>query len=260
MNSITLFIDGEEKTVPFPTTWNELTQIELRYCISAQGADDSRPKIFCFLITTAAAREKLHLPAGWQSRLDFDQAARAAIDCLEFLYDANTLTKSPFKKIKVSGVLLHGPADDFDDLTCRQMELAHPALERFRTTNQLVHLQELCSYLFRRGKAEVSEAGAKALLPFIKKMPLDVLLCMYTWFAGCLTVLPTYFEHLYDTAETKESAGFDFMAFTKLIHSGAGERNGSREDIRRMDIKQFLFDLDLLAEQAAKMEAPQNDN
>lgn len=253
MISITLFIDGEAKQIPFPEEWNDLTQSELRYCVSSQAAEFSRPKIFCFLITTSALRNRIALPNGWESRLNKEEAAIAAVDCLAFLYDSNQLTKSPFKKIKINNVLLAGPDDDFKDLTVQQMELAHPALERFRSTMEIEHLHELCSYLFRRGKAPVSESSARQILPLIKKMQTDILLCMYTWFTGCMFTLPECFPDLYEGDGSTQNE-FDYNGFTTMIHGAAGGRNGSREDIRRTKLLEFLFDLNLLAQDAKKQE------
>lgn len=239
MISITLFVSGNELTIPFPEEWNELTPDELRFCINGQVNENSKPKIFVHLLSSSAARNKIKLPKNWQYSLNKEQAAIASIDCLNFLYDENNLTKSPFPELKIGKKIFKGPTDEFENLTCGQMELCYPALERFKESTDLKYLFELNSYLFN------------CTIDEIKKVDVDILLCMYTWFAGCLSILPQIFPNLYEGNAAEE---FDYIAFTKLIHAGAGDRNGTRKEIREMPIKEFQFDLELLAIEAKKQE------
>lgn len=254
MNKVMLEINGETKEFGIPGEWNELTEKELRYCISHTGDEYAQVKIFMFLLKSSVSREKKWLGGNWQSRVNKDQAAIAAIDATAYLFEKNTLTKQHFKEIKVYGKKLTGPQDEFKDLTCGQMELVYPLLERFRQSFDAKYLVEMCSYLFKIGKHPVNENTGRKIYPFVERLPQDILMCMYCWFSGCMNQLPVYFTDLYDADGEAGSGSFDFMAFANLIHSGAGPKNGSREDIRRMPLLEFLYVMDMDLKYAKELE------
>lgn len=250
MISISLLIGGVEKQIPFPEDWNELTTPELRYCMRTISDPFCKVKIFTYLMQSRAKTNGIKLPEGWQSRLNIDQSSVLCIDALAFLFDSNTLTKSPFKSLRAGNFLLYGPADDFDDFTCGQFELAMPSLHRFKETENAKYLFEMCSYFFKKNNQPVTEQSSAEILPLMAKTPTDILLCMYSWFTGNLSRLPLMFPNIY--AGSSESDEVDYTAFTKLIHAGAGDRNGTRQQIRLMPLKEYLFDMELLEIAAQK--------
>ncbi len=46
----------------------------------------------------------------------------------------------------------------------------------------------------------------------------------------------------------------DLSSFTRLIHSGAGAKNGTRTEIRATPVKEYLVDCQWAAEQAKQAE------
>jgi hypothetical protein len=66
---------------------------------------------------------------------------------------------------------------------------------------------------------------------------------------GCKLGIKNAFPLLFNGDGNNNDAP-DELAFTKLIHHAAGPRNGTRDQIRRLEVKEFLFDCQLQAEQA----------
>lgn len=259
MNSLTLTFSGKEIEIPFKSEWDELTTDELKFVIEAQQQDYSMPRIFAKLVENSARENKIKLPYNWASRLNKQQAAIIALDGLKFLYDENKLTKFPFKLLVVDSVALIGCGDQFTDFTCRQMEGAFPQFLLFKEKVKIEHLHEMCACFFsladnRHDTGErITEKSVAEMLPIMQKLDLTTLLCCYTWYAGCLQLLPQRFPELYDTPEGEQQE-FNYTQFTHLIHNGTGERNGSRENIRAMRLLEFLFDLWLQKTEAKKLE------
>ena len=45
----------------------------------------------------------------------------------------------------------------------------------------------------------------------------------------------------------------DPMVFTKCIHAGAGPKNGTRDQVRMLNLKEYFFDMELEAIKAKEL-------
>jgi hypothetical protein len=81
---------------------------------------------------------------------------------------------------------------------------------------------------------------AEAYSKYFATLAQEQLYVMYLWFAGCVATLPLLFPNVYEgNGGTADEP--DPMAFTKCIHTGAGNKNGTRQQIRMMPLEEFLF-------------------
>ena len=76
---------------------------------------------------------------------------------------------------------------------------------------------------------------------------------VYLWYAGCRSRLPKLFPNVFD-APDGEPGRDDMMAITTLIHYGAGVKNGTRDQIRKTLLKEFLYECELAAIQQMELE------
>lgn len=269
MNSINLFIPSIfDVSIDFPSTWNEMTTPEMELLATAQLADEKnqfigKVAIFTGIMNMRAKAQDVQLPKNWHLKLNFDDAATQGLDCLSFMFEKNDRTINPYPVLRLATAnhqlqtsnqkQLIGPANDFDSITCAEMEQADIAMLQFTQDDNFEHLAQIASILWRPRNAPYNAEASEAMLPHFKKLSPVTLFVMYTWYAGCRNQLPRYFPDVYGGTGSKGPP--DYMAFTKCIHAGAGPKNGKRDEIRVMLAKEFLFDAQLEAEQAKKLKA-----
>lgn len=248
--------------IEMPNTWDELTVQELEMLARAQlaaGEDQSQGKaiVFCHLVESRAAKQGIALPADWKTQLNYEDAATAGFDYLKFLYDQNTLTINPYKELTVAGKRMIGPADDFNEILCGEMEDCEVFFFLFNNEPSLSLLAKIAAILWRPRNAKyVAKASEKRQKDF-EKLPAEKLFVIYMWYTGCRNKLPLIFPEVYNGEGTGE---LDITAFTKCIHAGAGPKNGTRENIRSMPAKEFLFDMNLEAQHAQEQKEAHEHN
>lgn len=275
MVSVSLHFRKFTAIIPFPENWNELTTDQLRYCLAAQTSKYSKQKIFYYLLVSNAKAAKIKLPQNWEAKLNLEQASAASLTAINFLYDANSLTRFPFPTLNFGWLKQYrftGQEDRFKSLTVHQLEECFILVELFRNAQEARHLQKLASVLFLKKsilpwakQPEFNLKTAEKNSKLFKHCPVDVLLCVYAWVCGCIAELPLYFPEIFpqpEATQNQEPKPFDFQAFAKCIHGSAGPRNGLRSDIRKQPALEFLFDINLQAIEARKQneEAKRNSN
>lgn len=264
MTSVSLLFRNQTLEIPFPENWNDLTTPQLRYCIAAQTSPFSKQKIFYYLIVTNAKTHKIKLPKKWEARLNLEQASAASLTAVNFLFEDNTLTRSPFQTLKFGVLKQHnftGQKDGLQSLLVQQLEECFPLLDKFRETQQIIFLQKLCAHLFVKQsllpwakQKQYNATEAEKNIDLFANCPIDIMLSIYAWLSGCIALLPKLFTDLYPQGENNQPAEFDYLAFTKCIHGSAGPRNGLRHEIRNLLALEFIMDLNLQAAEAKKQE------
>lgn len=266
MTSINLWNGHMDVTINIPGCWDELNRQELLIIMGdmlklEEKGHEAKANIFFNLVALRAAAQKIKLPKFWRQRLNVNDLPAAA-DSISFLFDDITLTKQLLPQIKVNkklfGGWLYGPAANFDDLTCGEFEDAKFFFDVYKNNNEPKDLAMLCAVLYRprsSGKRipytdYKAEKTADAFLQIEAEIPMAVLF----WFHGCLMTLPGMFPK---TFSGNSSGPQDLSAFTKCIHAGAGPKNGTREVIRKMPLKEFFFDME---QEAIKIEELEADN
>lgn len=257
--------------IPIPTEWNELTLQELhivsKHMLTPYNKEGAgRMGIFFDLVGFRARHHGVKLPKNWFSLLDSGSAVGDILALLEYLYGENTRTEQPYNRIRLRGlpsIFVYGPHSNFDNLTCGEFEDAEVFFYQFRAEPAAEPLARLASILFRpRGTPYLtynSTAGkyqpynSERLLPYFIKLQPWELYTIFIWYTGCRSELPKLFPTPFEGAGKNGDEEPDFAAFTKCIHSGAGPKNGSRDQIRTSLLKEFFFEMELEAQKAKEL-------
>lgn len=251
----------------FPSSWNELLPVEIPFIsrqllLQSDGAVVRGP-ILKYLIDSRAALADKELPKDWFLKIDAEQFVIDVYPLADFIFNDNNLTNTPLA-IEMQGRTLHPQL--FENITCAEFEDCEVLAMRFAEEPSPELLANLSAILFRIktiGGVEpymklnpvtaqyVTYATEKKIVPFLK-LPPEQLYAHFIWYSGCRAQLPLMFPGVYDGGTPGQ---LDLMAFTKCIHSGAGQKNGSREKIRTMKLYEFMFEMELEAQRAAEQEA-----
>jgi len=245
----------------FPTEWNELLPEELEAFARCQlteyaVAGQDKAEFLRALITIRARLSGKGLPGDFFERLSIDDAVTSGFDLLNFLYEKNELTKQPYPILEG----FTGPADDFNSIICGEYEDCDFFFNQFREEPAPEPLARLAAVLFRpkgtpylkwNGKAnEYERYDIEKVLPKFLAIDGAILYTVFIWFTGCRNRLPLYFPTAFKS-DGSASDEPDFTAFTQCIHGAAGPKNGTREKVRTLPLKELFFDLE---QEAKKVE------
>lgn len=239
-------------TVRFPTSWNELTAIELCEVARLLLANGTVQQIALFLI-----RSRWHgAPANLAAMLDHEQAAIDLLPLVDDLLTNNDLTTQPLPVMGYWWRKRYGPDSQFFDLATGEFEDAEQFFIKYNSTKEEVHLRMMADVLWRKDRRKPYAATPLRKKPstFSKRLPPVTLLVMYLWYVGCRSQLPKLFTRVFSGGETLDSGEPDLMAVTTLIHHGAGAKNGTRAQVRETKLLEFLYDCELMAKQQEQME------
>lgn len=251
-------------TLDLPGCWNDCDRTELE-AIARQlltGHDSKelfQTVILLFLIRHRAQLAGITLSTEFFERINWEDLVLQQGEALGWIHAESTLTNNPYPAF-AHGFLpwqkLQGPADDFNDLTVGEFEDCEVFSIRFSKEKDTGHLAMIAAILYRpslkKKRQLYNPDNAESRKAFFAKLPFHQLFLVYTWYCSCRTRLPKYFPHVFDGSG---KGAPDITAFTKCIHAGAGPRNGTRTDIRKTPLKEYLLDLDLQAKAAKEMEA-----
>ncbi len=258
MQSISLNKPGTfSHTIEFPSTWDELTNAEVELVAKQQLSANAqltqnenlfigKALVFTALIDSRAALQNIQLPADWKTNLNYDDAATQGFDAIGFLYKENNRTINPYPQLTVGGKRMIGPADDFNEITCGEMEDCEVFFMLFSQEPSLELLAKIAAVLWRPRNAPYNAKASESRVARFKSLPPEVLFAIYIWYTGCRNQLPKIFKEVYAGGDSQSNEP-DVTAFTKCIHAGAGAKNGTRDKIRIMPAKEFLFDMNLEA-------------
>lgn len=244
--------------IDFPSKWDELTTEEMELVsveilAARENGFVKKAYIFTGLIEIRARMQGIKLPADWKSNLNYEDAASAGFDAIEFLFDSNNRSINPYPTLKVhfKSLTLTGPADDFNTLTCGEYEDAEFYFMQFANSADTQHILGLISVMWRPAGTEYNADLTQKTLKKLSKLPIQQQFSIFIWYNGCRSRLAKLFPLVFGAPSANGSP--DPAAFTKCIHAGAGDRNGTRDMIRKMKLKEFLFDMQLQAEQVEEM-------
>ena len=244
-------------SIEFPTHWNECSLPELKTIASAIFLNKyTQPQLLIALIRTriqkAYSGMKVRLIDEAITLLSIEDLAMNFHSLISFISDKVELTAQPIPVISN----IHGPSSDFTDITCGEFEDADLFFNRWLGDKQVNHLSDLTGILWRPQVNALRVTYEKYHPSFdsfkaIEILNPETLHVILLWYMGCKAMLPILFPLVYNTGNNvsdNSASVADPMAITKIIHHGAGPKNGTREDIRRMRLHEFLFDLNLEAE------------
>ena len=255
-----------DATIQFPTAWNDCTVVELKLIAAYIFLKKyTREELLIELIRQRLTKAKPE----WSKRkinetiiqLDTETLAMEMNTLLNWIEENILLTEQPLKKIGQ----LYGPDKSFDDLTCGEFEDADAcfnevriAIDEARTLDVTLIIPEklidLVACLWRpidtnsKRIPYVDYEASADVKEYLRSLQPEMLLISLLWYMGCKVFLPRWFPLVMNTGGSEAPAEVDPMAVTKLIHHGAGPKNGTREQIRMMKLKEFFYDLQLEAE------------
>lgn len=247
-------------SIDLPGEYNELNQAELLFICQQMLLPYKNPEIFYSvvfieLLKRRAATQGIDLPKDWVTLLNIEDIALQQRAALEWLYTKTDLTDQHFEHVEINGRNFFGPCSNFNDITCGEYEDCEVFSFRYNSTKEIEHLAMMAAILYRPmvNYERVAYAGYKVeqALPKFKKLAPELLFAIYVWYAGCRGQLPKIFKKLFQGGSSGQP---DIAAFTKCIHAGAGDRNGTRDKIRATLLKEFMLDMNMQAEEAARIE------
>lgn len=275
MIEISLYQPGRvDAAIPFPSAWNELLPEELRHVCamflsSFENPTAIRAAILTGLLKIRSALHKVKLPRRFEDILSAEDAVLNGYPAIDFLFTQNNLTTQPFPVIKFPLSFrslpsrLHGPASGFNNLTCGEYEDCEIFFFKFKEKPEPTALAHIAAILWRpqntpyitytNGKK--NEYKASAMVNKMMSLPAWQLYAIYCWYSGCRAQLLQLFPTTFSGGGTGKP---DILSFTKCIHAGAGPKNGTRENIRLMPLKEFLFDIEQEAIKAEQLKLQMN--
>lgn len=244
------------KVVSLPSSWNEFTLKELKIISDCLLKNKSKQEMIISILKKRAKTQKIRLPRNWIYKLSVEDCVKELLPIAEIWLEKNQLTKQPFPKIGS----LFGPDDFFDNITCGEFEDTDIYFVLFSINKDSVNLQKLAQTLWRplnenRKRIAFENYQLPRLSSFSRLKSAITLHIIYLWYSGCRLSIMELFPEIFLRGIPDENNEPEVGAFTKLIHSGAGERNGNREEIRAMPLKEFLFDCQLQIQAKEAMEA-----
>lgn len=281
MVTVELFQPGKvNMQLQLPSTWNELLLLELHLIAKSLLSPDEtnlRAQLLDGFLKIRSKEQKTKLPKKLMGRINEEDAVINGFPMFDFIFDENTLTEQPYNRIKLNrlmGCTVYGPQSAFDNITCGEYEDAQIFYIQFKQDHNPEHLARLMSILWRpaftlplRGSrrglrvpymtldkktGKYKAYDSDKLMKRFLQLPAWQLYTAFTWYTGCLNHLTSVFYEIYDKAPSSspppaggESEAADLLAFTKCIHAGAGPKNGTRDQIRVMLLKEFLMDVQL---------------
>ncbi len=252
----------------FPEEWNEFTAPQLQ--VIARYVFSEIKNVFetkAALLMEMLSMEK-KIPATALEKIPSEQLSAYGLQLIDFLWKENTLSRQPYPSLTVKGKYgiskkMIGPADHFDNLLCGEYEQADIYFTQFLQENKTEHLAALAAVLYRPAGTplykfnyrmnEYKQYNFEKNIPLFLRLPQEVLLTIFLWYTGCRYLLTLTFPNVY--SKGKGDGQPDPMAFTKCIHSAAGEKNGSREKIRVTLMKEILMEMELQIIHANELEA-----
>ena len=256
-------------TIDFPSEWNDLFPAEVmeisRQLIAPDNTEEKqRAAILKFIIEYRTKFVKKKLPPAWMNRVDAEQAVLQGFPLLDFIFQQAELTNIPESSIRLAPFhTVYGPAKGFQDITCGEYEDAEIFINQFQEKAEADHLAAVASILWRRKNIPyvkfnrkkntwITYDSEKNKRLFLKLHP-ERLYSIFLWYAGNRHMLPKLFPLLHEGGEKKNTEP-DMLVFTKCIHAGAGPKNGTRDQIRRMKLFEFMFDMEEEAKKAKELE------
>ena len=273
MNTINLHKPGElDASVNFPSSWDELLPEEIfaiaKLILSAPANDiEAKASLLLTIIKNRVKLQKIRMPKNWQSLLDAENLVTDMFPLLSFIYDENVLTKLPIKTLHLKATHsyeVHGPEKGFESLTCGEFEAAEPHFHDFVDKPNIESIAKLCAIIFReRHKKFYTKDKDDVLVPYdyerwvklFEKVEEYKLYAIFIWYSGCRNALQKYFPTVHEPSDEDRTETNPKMQFTNCIHAAAGPKNGTRDNIRMMQLLELYNDMEQEAIKAKELKA-----
>jgi hypothetical protein len=267
-----------QHSIPFMIDWNELTVDELmQVCkhqlINVKNQIISKAALLIYIIRNRAKLQKQKLPNHFEQMIDAEDISINGYPLLDFIYEENRLYRQLIKRINLPvnlfgfklpfrGWGLYGPQSGFDNLTCGEFEDAEMFFNKFHEEPGIESLAYLAAILWRPKNTPYIRFHAKTrkyktynaekrVKQFLKLPPWQLYAC-FVWYAGCRSLLPKAFPAVYEPDNDAPDIQ-SVNPFTDCIHSAAGPKNGTRNEVRMTPVKELFYEMNLEALKAKEL-------
>jgi len=242
--------------VLLPNSWNAFDHDELDFIAKALIKGSTTHDIIIFILKNRT--KNLKLPKNWLQLIEHETCFRELSPWMNGLIEKLDLTKQPLPVLKHFWGKRFGPDDQFKDLTCGEFEDVEKYFVKYCISKDIIQLRHVAEILWRKkkkGKRIAYDSSKSKLSSFSRTIVPFRLHILYLWYSSCRTVLPSLFKNLYEGEPPSKDQAPDLMVFTKLIHEGAGTKNGTRDQIRKTLLLEFLYECELSIIKAKEIEA-----
>lgn len=254
---------GKTVKIELPLEWNEFDNTELSFIVKALNTNTPKPILALQLLEY---RLQLNKVKGFgMHQLNADDLVNDLLPLIDYYLENINLTRNPVLKL---GDFIG--LDNFDNMLVGEYEEADINYILYNQEQDVKHLRALAQCLWRpRSKGKrISLEGYEYSGSFFDKLSANKLHLIYLWFTGCRNELLALFPDIFgrsdnEDEEVKNNQEQQSLGITDLVHSAAGERNGTRREIRwQTTIKEFLYDCQLQQAQHEEMmqKMKQNDS
>lgn len=262
MVTVNLFQSGGINAyILLPESWQELdtaeliefARLQLQYANQQHAA---KAALLLFIIKYRAKQQKVKLPKFWQLGIHRENFVIDGIPLLNFLYNDIEMETNPLPVITINKIFktkLYGPESNFTNITCGEFEDAEQQYFSFAEKPNQEALAQLTAILWRPKNMPYHGYDKLTYLKAIRRLKPEILFTVYLFYTASRNRLPTLFPTIYEGDGSKADAP-DMMAFTKCIHAAAGPKNGTRENIRKMLLLELMYDMELEAINAKKLQ------
>ena len=258
-----------------PSGWNELSPEQL--LLLAQWLVDyskQEPAIAAQIKTEVAQNISGFKKEAFENKdaeFFISEVLNKLLPEVEFLFTGNTLTKNLFPIIRIRKYFimwrLHGPKDNFENLTFSEFEDAEFWLEQFQQLKEDKEkdhaLNMLCSVLYReygdnKGDERIpydaldNELRAKKFEHCDWKQKL----CILLFYIGCRNSLVADFKILFEG----KTEGRSDLTWADFAHSLAGPVLGDIDKVSKRMVRQVFYEMRRLKLEAIAIEEKQKEN
>lgn len=244
--------NSESQKIELPLDWNEFDFAELKIIVKALTSNTPKPVLGMNILAYRMQKNRVKNIELFQ--LDDDDLVNELLPLVDHWLENINLTKNP--QLKLDDFL---SLPNFDSMLVGEYEEADINYILYNEYKNPQHLIALAQGLWRPvidGKRATAE-GYEYSGSFFQKLSELKLQLIYLWFTGCRNELLSLFPNIFgrndnpdETTDTEQNNEQQALGITDLIHAAAGERNGTRREIRwKTSIKEFLYDCQLQQEQ-----------
>lgn len=187
----------------------------------------------------------------------------------DFLYNDIKLTKQILPLIEVPGrfkffgtTQLHGPSDNFNNLTLAEFADAEYWLNKFADTKQDIYFDRFIATLYRPAKRKLDVHSpefngdyrqaynnhlTELIAAMVTKVDTAVKAAILVWYRGCRAEIVANNRWLFPKGGDKDKPGSGTWA--DVVHGLAGPKFGTVDETEKVFLKVILLEMKILHEQ-----------
>lgn len=268
-------ITFQNKEYVLPQSWSEVNATQLAavapILLSGTDIDTAKPLIINALLQWEDAIVKAIKKAKSVDLL-YSDIAQKLYPLIQWVFTDKNITVNVIptisinRKYKFLGAdVLHGPADEFNNLTIGEFDDAEYWFNQYLDSNmQNAHaLHMLIAILYRAAKPKYIPDMGDIRQPYnyhlnelraaqIATISTGIQKAILLWYMGCRAKLVEDYKFLFDK---KKTTGNGLNGWTPIVYELAGGKFGTLEDTNNQLLKSIFYELRLMDIKRAELEA-----